>query len=426
MGKVAHVMSTTTFPQRLQRSLGAALAAAVIVTTSLACSASSNSSKASVTTGASAPTTSTPVPTYFTGTDEAFYNTPDPLPKGKPGALIRVMRFGSTPTTQTLKIMYHSRDAANIDRPVTALVTYPTAKPPANGWPVLATSPGTVGLDPHCGITRGTKVAPEWGLGDSRVVRVLTDYIGLGPSGQPLHPYLSKPSEGHSVLDAIRAVRHLTVVHAGDNFLSIGHSQGGHGALSASQLAATYAPELHLLGTVALAPAAMLDKVYGGIDPIVTSVLTSMVLYGAASEHPQIHVSDYVTPELAKASNVFRTGCLNEITNDLVPLVIGAKMFKVDPRTAPGARSLIAENEVAGHRTDAPLYLAGGTKDDRVVEQRVRDLYASLCKVHQVTQFRIFQGADHGGILTMSAPDVKAFLEARLNGDKPTNSCTSS
>lgn len=404
---------------RLRSGVGV-VAVVVLLVAASACSSSSSDNAADT----KPATTTTTSLAAFTGSDAAFYDPPDPLPTGEPGALIRVMKVGSTPTTTTLKVMYHSRDAADVDRPATALITYPTTKAPANGWPVLATSPGTVGLDAHCGLTHFEKVAPSWGMGDDAMVRVETDYIGLGPTGQPFHPYLSKPSEGHSVLDAIRAARTLPQVHAGPRFVSIGHSQGGHGALSASELAASYAPELRLLGTVALAPAAMLDKVYGGIDPIVTSVLTSMVLYGAATEHPDVDVDDYVTPEMAKASKVFRTGCLEEITNALVPLVIEGKMFKVDPRTAPGAKALIADNEVAGHRVDAPLYLAGGTKDDRVVEQRVRDLEASECKAGQVTQFRIFDGADHGSILTESAPDVKAFITARLAGDKPIDSCT--
>ncbi len=415
----------TDVQDRLGRSIATRVAVVLVAGTLIAgCSASSGgrSSDARTTTTTTG-ATSTTVPAMFTGTDAAFYETPDPLAKGEPGAVIRVMKAGSTPTTETLKVMYHSRDAADVDRPATAMITYPTAEAPAKGWPVLVTSPGTVGLDAHCGVSHFQEQAPAWGLDEARVVRVETDYIGLGPTGQPLHAYLSKPSEGHSALDAIRAARHLPGVHAGTDFLSIGHSQGGHGALSTSQVAAGYAPELHLLGTVALAPAAMLDKVYGGIDPIVTSVLTSMVLYGAATEHADVHVADYVTPELAKASKVFRTGCLDEITSDLVPLVIDGKMFETDPRTAPGAKALIAENEVAGHRVDAPLYLAGGTKDDRVVEQRVRDLYASLCKVGQVTRFRIFDGADHGSIVTESAPDVKAFLEARLAGAEPVDSC---
>ncbi len=382
-------------------------------------------SSSSTSAPAQSTTASTTVPPLFTGSEQAFYATPRPLVKGKPGALIRVMETSSTSTTISLKIMYHSRDASNTDRPATALITYPKAPAPRGGWPVLASSPGTVGLDPHCGITRQVKVAPDWGMGDSSMVRVITDYIGLGPSGQPLHPYLSKPSEGHSVLDAIRATRALTQVHASGRFISIGHSQGGHGALSAAQLTSTYAPDLHLLGTVALAPAAMLDKVYGGIDPIVTGVLASMVLYGAAGEHPKIHVDDYVTPELAKASKVFRTGCLDQITSAIVPLVIDNKLFKANPRTTEPAKSMLRINEVAGHRTDAPLYLAGGTNDDRVVEQRVRDLYSTLCKAHQVTEFKIFQGANHGSILTLSEPDVKAFIQARLAGDKPINSCTS-
>jgi pimeloyl-ACP methyl ester carboxylesterase len=271
----------------------------------------------------------------------------------------------------------------------------------------------------QCAPSRTTREAPGWGVPG---VWVMSDYIGLGPVGE-VHPYLSKPSEGHAVIDAVRAARRLPDAHAGTRWLSIGHSQGGHGALAAAELASEYAPELHLLGTVALAPGAMFDRVYGGIDPIVTTILTMMGLYGAATEHPEIDVHDYVTPEADRATTVFETGCLAEITDALIPVAV-AGPFTADPRETEPARSIILANDVGNVAVrDAPLFLASGTADDRVVVDRVRDLFDRLCGNGQVTQLQIVDGADHGSIVPETATQVTDFLEARLAGDDPVDSC---
>lgn len=365
----------------------------------------------------------TPSPVeLFTGTDEEFYVPPDPLPAGEPGDLIRVMEVSEAGGVATLKIMYHSRDAQDRDRPVTGLVTHPTAEAPEGGWPVVSTAPGTVGIAAHCGISHNAPDAPAWGIDG---VRVMTDYIGLGAGGGPPHPYLSRLSEGHSVIDAVRAVRRLPDAHAGDRWLSVGHSQGGHGALSAHELADEYAPELDHVATLAVAPAALLDEVYGGIDPIVTGVLTAMALYGGAGEHPEIDVDDYVSPGLA-ATDVLRTGCLAEITDELVGVALGGGLFTADPRTTEPARSILLRNEVGTAAVDAPLFLVSGTVDDRVVIDRVRDLYAQLCSVGQVTELLIVDGADHGSIIPETAAQTSAWLQARLDGEEPTDSCAAS
>ncbi len=404
--------------------VAAALTTTVVLLGAGACSGadsdSSSSEKTTTTVGAPAPFTEA----AFTGSDKEFYLPPDPLPEGEPGELIRVMNLGETDGSVTLKVMYHSRDAEDRDRAVTGLVTYPTGDAPEGGWPVVSTAPGTTGLAPQCGLSRAGGEAPDWGV---EGVAVRTDYIGLGTEGGPLHPYFSKPSEGHSVIDGVRAVRQLPDAHAGDRWLSVGHSQGGHGALSASELAADYAPELELLGTLALAPAAMFENVYDGIDPIVTGILTAMSLFGGAGEHPEIKLEDYVTPELAAASGVFETGCLPQITDKLIPLSAGGKLFTNDPRdTDQPAHDLLVANDVGSVKVDAPLFLVSGTADDRVVTDRVRDLYARLCETGQVTELLIVDGATHDSIIPETAKQTSEWLNARIEGDPPTNSCDES
>src|SRR5690606_24736699 len=128
----------------------------------------------------------------------------------------------------TVRVMYHSQDAQDRDRAVTGVITYPTGDGPDGGWPVLSTAHGTTGVAEQCALSRTADEAPGWGVEGGWA---MTDYVGQGPVGE-VHPYLSKPSEGNAVIDIVRAAGHLPDAHAGSRWISIGHSQGGHGALS--------------------------------------------------------------------------------------------------------------------------------------------------------------------------------------------------
>src|SRR4029079_13844509 len=84
---------------------------------------------------------------------------------------------------------------------------------------------------------------------------VATDYEGLGTPG--VHPYLVGLSEARGVLDIVRSAQQLPTsgVSADSPVMIFGHSQGGGAALFAAEQAATWAPELHVVGTAAGAPA---------------------------------------------------------------------------------------------------------------------------------------------------------------------------
>jgi pimeloyl-ACP methyl ester carboxylesterase len=361
-----------------------------------------------------------PAPEQFTGAVEDFYKVPDPLPEGEPGDLIRVQDVGDAAGETTLRIMYHSRDAEDRDRAVTGLVTYPTdaSKAPADGWPVVAWAHGTTGINEKCAPSRAGGTAPAFGV---QGVAVATDYIGLGPVGE-LHPYLSKPAEGHSSIDAVRAAGRLEAAHAGTSWLSIGHSQGGHAALSAAELAKEYAPELKLLGTVALAPGSDFDKTFGPVDEVVTRVIASMMLFGAPSEHPDLDPDDYAGPGLEAKKGLVTGECLPAI---MVPVAgIPADQFWAkDPLTTEPTKSILLANEVGVTKVDAPLLLIVGTADIQVTFERAKSLYRRLCDLGQETELIVLEGADHGGELGPSGDKVASWLQDRL-ADKPaTDSC---
>ncbi|MGB3409833.1 MAG: lipase family protein [Microthrixaceae bacterium] len=357
-------------------------------------------------------------PEQFTGIDEDFYVAPDPLPHGEPGELIRIQDLGEQAGQHTVRVMYHSRDAQDKDRAVTGIVTYPTAEPPEGGWTVTSQANGTVGVASQCAPSRNGEPAGDWGI---EGVHAQTDYIGLGPVGE-IHPYLSGPSEGNSVIDAVRAARNLADAHAGKAWFSVGHSQGGHGAIFAGERAQMYAPELDLLGTVALAPATELTKTYGPVDEVVSRVVGVMMVYGASGEHPEIRFEDYAGPALLAVKDVFETGCLDQIIAATAGIT-GDKFYAHDPLKTQPAAGLLKLNQPGLVVSDAPLFLAQGTEDERVNVHRTEDYFARVCRLGQVADLVVMEGENHGSIVGASAEASSKWMKARLAGEPAPDSC---
>lgn len=357
-------------------------------------------------------------PEMFRGEVDDFYVVPEPLPRGEPGSLIRVQELDETDGVMSVRVMYHSRDAEERDRAVTGVISYPTSAPPVDGWPVVSWAHGTTGLVSACAPSRNGGAAPGFGV---EGVRVATDYIGLGPVGE-VHPYLSGPSEGNSVIDAVRAARLLPDAHAGKRWLAVGHSQGGHSALFAGERAEPYAPELELLGTVSFAPAAELDKTYGPVDEVVARVVGIMALYGAAAEHPDLDFAAYAGPEVEAAADVFESGCLDEI----IPAVAGIPadtFYEADPLKTDPAKSILDENNPGQVAAGSPLFVVSGTVDDRVTIGRVRDLFDRLCAIGQTTELLVVEGANHGDVIGRTTDQVETWLADRIAGRPAEDSC---
>ena len=373
------------------------------------------------TTGTTGTTAAPAPPEQFGGPLEEFYRVPSPLPAGEPGTLIRVMPVKSDATSVTVRVMYHSRDAQDHDRAVTGTITYPVAAAPAGGWPVTAWAHGTTGLTSICAPSRNGGTAPSFGVDG---VRVATDYIGLGPIGER-HPYLSGASEAHSVIDSVRAARLLPDAHAGTRWVAIGHSQGGHSALFTNELGQAYASELELLGTVVVAPAAVLLKTFGPADQIVPRMVGIMALYGWAADYPEVKPDDYVGDDVKARAGVIDEKCLNDVVLSFVAIPVET-FYKDRPDMKEPAASVIKANDPGQVKVAAPLLLAYGTADAWVVPDRVAALDEQLCAIGQVTELAKIDGADHGTEMAKGAAVYAKWIQNRFAGVAPTNTCAAS
>lgn len=209
-----------------------------------------------------------------------FYLPPDPLPPVRNGDLIRAEpsrlvlepsgQLGAIMATGT-RVMYRSTDTRG--NPIAVTGTY---FEPYNDWPgkgprpLISYAPGTQGQGNQCAPSRmfnqGIHYSGGWDLMANyeelfvatMVARgfaiVMTDYEGLGTS--TMHTYVGRVAEGQAVLDAARAAKHLpgTSLKPDGPVALWGYSQGGGATASAAELASSYAPDLHIVGTYAGAP----------------------------------------------------------------------------------------------------------------------------------------------------------------------------
>jgi hypothetical protein len=357
-------------------------------------------------------------PESFTGTVDEFYEVPDPLPPGEPGAVIRTMPIDAPPGEAGLRIMYRSTDAEGDDRAVTGVVYHPTGEPPEGGWPVLAWAHGTSGLAAPCAPSRNPAAPPAFGV---QGVRVATDYVGLGPVGE-LHPYLSAAAEGHAVIDGVAAVRALPDVRAGDRWAVAGVSQGGHATLVTNEMAADRLPDAELVGAVALAPGAELGESFG--DDVQTRVITTMVLFGAAAEDPSIDPRDYLAPDVhTAAEGAIVDGCVGDVVDATLPLAGTPDYFTTDPRTESLGTEWLEENDPGRVASESPLLVAQGGRDVVVVPARTDSLFARLCDVGQVVRRVDVPDADHETITTDAGADASAWLADRFAGEPAPDDC---
>jgi hypothetical protein len=194
---------------------------------------------------------------------DPFYVAPNPLPKGKPGDVIRSQPLAGAPAgSQAWRVLYRSVGVDGKPTAVSGVVVSPTGPAPRGGRPVVSWAHPTTGVVDACapstlpdvfGLIPGLDALLAAGY-----VVAATDYEGLGTAG--VHPYLIGASEGRSVLDAARAARRIGSAGANRRLVLWGHSQGGQASLFAGQMAPTYAPELQLVATAAAAPAGELRE----------------------------------------------------------------------------------------------------------------------------------------------------------------------
>ncbi|MEV0948798.1 lipase family protein [Rhodococcus sp. NPDC049939] len=298
----------------------------------------------------------------------------------------------------------------------TGAVLLPPGEPPPGGWPVISWAHGAVGVADKCAPTvTGQIVIPyvqSW-LEQGYAI-VATDYVGLGTPG--IHPYLDSPSEGHSVIDMVRAGRAVTP-SLSDRWMAIGHSQGGHAVLAAASMATTYAPELDFRGTVATGAPSNIEKLAPLLGPNFpalpltgSTVFIAYAIAGFRAAYPDLNVDSYLSPLGQDVLSGVESLCYQDAEAQFGDLTIGQLLSRQldDPVIlATLQRSLAVP--VTGY--DRPLFIGHGLFDEMVPVVFTFALTSELTAAGQNFVFRTYP-TTHVATMYAALPDATEFVRS--------------
>ena len=378
------------------------------------------------TTSSSTVTTSSPTSSFPVQPAGDLYQPPNPLPPGAPGQLIWAQRVDTITFSppQTLWLMlYHSRDERGNDVAVSGFAIVPTAPAPTSGRAVYAWAHGTTGLGDQCAPSRSLRanIPPYAGelVGGNALV-VATDYEGLGTPGA--HTYLAGRPEGQAVLDSIRAAGSLPAAGLLGDIVIAGQSQGGGAALFAAELAPTYAPELHVRGVLAVAPAAELGQIATAVQ---TSPFRGLLLMAAAGLHADDASFDTST-FLTAAANAD----LPQVADECVDATIAryantpiADILTADPAQVAAVATVLDRNSPGSTDPGIPILLVQGEADEQIPVRVSAVLAAKYCALHAVVERRTYPGATHDSVIDTAHDDVVAWLDDRYLGRPAPSTC---
>ncbi len=363
----------------------------------------------------------------------AFYQPPSPLPAAPPGTIVRTERVQDAPQgSEEWRILYLSKSFRGAPTAVSGLLFVPRAPAPPAGRPVVVSTHGTIGVASYCvGSNLGPKYWPAIdGLRqflEEGYVVVAPDYQGLGTPGP--HPYLVGDSEAWASLDAVRAARRFKPAEAGRRFAAFGASQGGQAALFTGQLAASYAPELKLVGIAAAAPASDLARLLAG-NPhgVLVRVLSAYTLASWSQVYPQLRLDQVATPvarpiikQIAKICIAFDEKAT--VAAGLVAQLLRISYLSRNPWETEPWKGLIAHNSPGHGRIDAPILITQGEQDKLVSPQITSSFVHQLCRRGERVEYRPYPGVDHIQAGPKTADDVARWVADRFAGRVAQSSC---
>ncbi|MFW0796237.1 lipase family protein [Gordonia sp. CPCC 205515] len=326
----------------------------------------------------------------------------------------------------------HYRSGDDFGRPITGVTTL--LRPPNANGRIISFHMAYDGLGAQCApsytlqghhpstAARFEQVAINGYLASGYTV-VVPDYEG------PQQEWTIGRQSGHLALDGIRAAESVLRMPRSTPVAMIGYSGGSVPTDFGAELAATYAPELRLVGAAAgglpvnLAhnlPYVSGSKDWAGVMPAL------IVAYDRAYD---LDLPSFLSPYGLRLVNTVRNQCIADFAADY-PGLTDQQMLRAPYRSllqVPSVRAAIARNVMGTVGTPRmPMMLGVGHKDkigDGVmVTADVAGLARTYCRRGVPTNLHVYQGDSHGTAFLPFQRDAALFLTARFAG-RPATGC---
>ncbi len=314
---------------------------------------------------------------------------------------------------------------------VTGAIFLPKGKAPAGGWPIIAWAHGTVGVGDDCAPSanprseRDSTYLNSWL--DQGYAIVATDYQGLGSPGP--HPYLDTRAEAYSTLDSVRAALSGQYDLA-NKVVIVGQSQGGGAAFATAGTAPQYAPDVHVLGTVATglpnleAAAAMTPSADDANKP--DHRIAYLLYIAAAAEEidPNIDPEKALTPKAMAVYDQATGTCIADMEKAVVDAgLTQTNSFKGDFWKRYGRT--IANINYPTLQIATPVFVGTGADDIDTPAAAQTALVQKACAAGSIIEAHVYPGLDHSGAVNGSFQDSRQFVARLLAGEKIAGNCPS-
>jgi hypothetical protein len=312
---------------------------------------------------------------------------------------------------RALRIEYTSTSWNGRPTVVSGTVALPEGHPSADGWPVVGFGPGYNGSPDSCAMSRVGPPPFAAPLSEALLVAgyavAFPDFEGIGTPGES--SVVDGASEAYALIDAVRAAGRIAPLSR--SWASAGYSLGGHAALFAGSLAASYAPELRHVGTIAIAPTTQWALQFtatadpaAGVSPFLPYEGRSL----AVTNPERFRAEDWFTPLGLEFVDLAGEVCVEQMAAAVAGLT-NADLLLDPAAAAVEFTALFADDEIPTTGYDRPVRLAHGTADAlpaALTELTADQLAAAGVDVKYVPVV----DADHFSVLGAIAPQTVAWL----------------
>jgi hypothetical protein len=324
-------------------------------------------------------------------------------------------------TSLAARITYISTSGISDGHPhVTGAVFVPTGDPPAGGWKTVALGHPATGIQPDCAPSHSPTLLgllpTVIALIDAGYLVTVSDYQGLGLR-DTYHPFLDSATEGHNLIDSVRAARDL-VPAASDTFAVWGQGQGGQAAWAANELVADYNGKTRMVGAVAQAPTAALDWL---ADAAAAGTLThdqqlmlQQYLASLKREYNDFNVDAYRHGVVKNNWDVL-SACWGDAVRDRARVVgqIGPDDLRPDsPDATQALRGYLQKTSLPQAPTAAPMLVVPDDAGGLIPWEQTAAALARACAMGDVIQLGPPQGED-----------VVSWINDRFNAVSARNDC---
>lgn len=357
------------------------------------------------------------------------------LPEAGPGSLV-----SSTP----LAGFSHSIDGSRIDAVrvlyrstsgdtgestvVSGAVFVPKGRAPGTDLPIISFGHGTTGIQEPCAPSLSDTL-----LGSSSTVASLTgagyavafaDYQGLGAPG--VHPYTDAKTAGLNMIDAVRALR-LQFGLTSTKWAAVGGSQGGGAAWAADESAAGYAPDLNMVGALAISPAAdvsgLVTKAQAGTLTVDQGPALQAIVESLATLHPDLDRDDYRRGAAAQYWDALSacSGPLVLQRTTAAQAISGDDLKPASNAAADRLRGYLTGWALPKQKLSAPLFVWYGGKDTLVDADWTRSAIQRQCALGGTMQWQFEADKGHGEV---DLATLLPWIADRFAGKAATNACS--